>query len=307
MVQAPSRAATAKGGRIQRLEKPELVRLPLALFMYLVVTWFPIILSCGLLFAWELGTGQDMPIWQLAVFLVVLRQINVFTLSTLFHRSYSHRQFDYHPWVEHPMRVWNWFWCGTGGRAWSILHRWHHAAADSEDDPHSPTKTGGSLRNITAQTFKAYQECLHNPEKYKKFEYKLPDDRFEDFVRWLEGKKIWGLVIFRIPLMVGLLSFFMPLAAAFLILPGVLGSVWFSTVIVVNGLCHTMGYRVMGTGDTSTNLFPVDIIGWGEALHHNHHYRQGKANLAIAEYEWDPGYFVLNMLSKVGIVRNLKH
>ena len=32
--------------------------------------------------------------------------------------------------------------------------------------------------------------------------------------------------------------------------------------------------QVMDNGDTSTNLFPIDILGWGEALHHNHHYQQ---------------------------------
>jgi stearoyl-CoA desaturase (delta-9 desaturase) len=89
-------------------------------------------------------------------------------------------------------------------------------------------------------------------------------------------------------------------------LPGIVGSVWFSTVIVVNGLCHTMGYRVMSGDDTSTNLFPVDFIGWGEALHHNHHHRPGRANLAVTSFELDPGFWTLWLLSKVGVVRNLK-
>ncbi len=274
--------------------------------MYAVVTWVPIAVSVASMVAWQHWSGQELPIWQLAVFLVVLRQVNVFTLSSLFHRSYSHRQFDYHPLVEHPMRVWNWLWVGTGGRAWAILHRWHHAKVDTDDDPHSPTKTGGSLLNVTTQTFRSYQECLHHPERYRKYERGLPNDGFERFVRWLEAKGVFGLVLVRLPLLVAILCLFMPPAAAILCLPGIVGSVWFSTVIVVNGLCHTMGYRVMRGEDTSTNLFPVDIIGWGEALHHNHHHRPGRANLAIAEFEIDPGYWTLWGLSKIGIVRNLR-
>lgn len=289
-----------------RLERIQMVRLPLAMFNYLVMTWFPIMLSAGLMFLWNLATGAELPILKLALILVVLRQINVFTLSTLHHRMYSHRQFEYHPIIEHPMRVWNWLWVGTGGRAWATLHRWHHAAADTEDDPHSPTKTGGNIWNVTRQTFKSYQYCLHNPEKFKRFHYKLPDDKFEDVVGWLEAKGVWGLVIVRIPLMLLILSPVFTLPGAVLALPGVMGSVWFSTVIVVNGLCHIMGYRVMDSGDTSTNLFPIDILGWGEALHHNHHYQQGRANLAIAAFEFDPGHAVLWGLSKVGLVRNLK-
>ena len=292
--------ATAQLARIQT------VRMPLAMFCYGVLVWVPIAISALLMVAWQAVTGQKLPIVGVVVFLIVLRQVNIFTLSTLFHRSYSHRQFTYHPWVEHPMRVWNWLWCGTGGRAWSILHRWHHASGDTEHDPHSPTKEGGSLWNVTRQTFRSYQECLHNPEQYKKFEYKLPDDRFEDFVRWLEKKGLWGIVVFRLPIVMAIMSLFMPLPAAVLSIPGIVGSVWFSTVIVVNGLCHVMGYRVMDSGDTSTNLFPIDFLGWGEALHHNHHFNQGKANLAIRGFEFDPGYWTLYALSKVGVVRDLK-
>jgi fatty-acid desaturase len=62
----------------------------------------------------------------------------------------------------------------------------------------------------------------------------------------------------------------------------------------------------MDSGDTSTNLFPIDFFGWGEALHHNHHYQQGQANMAIAWFEWDPGFWMLWLFSKVGIVRNLR-
>ncbi len=289
-----------------RLAQPRFRKMNWALFNYFIVMWLPIAISTTLLGIYGWASGTDVHLVRFVVFLLVLRQFNIFTLSTLFHRSYSHRQFDYHPVLEHPMRVWNWVWAGTGGRAWSILHRWHHAAADTEEDPHSPTKVGGSLKNITAQTFKSYQVCLHDPERFRRFEYKLPDDRFEHFVRWLEAKGIWGLVVVRIPLILLIMVPIIGWPGAVAGLPAIMGSVWFSTVIIVNGLCHTMGYQVMDSGDTSTNLFPVDLFGWGEALHHNHHHKQGRANYAIARYEWDPGYWTLWCLSKVGLVRNLK-
>jgi stearoyl-CoA desaturase (delta-9 desaturase) len=289
-----------------RLEQVRTQNIPMALFCYFVLMWVPITISAGFMAIWNEVGSAGINIAQCVIFMLVLRQLNVFTLSTLFHRSYSHRQFDYHPILEHPMRVWNWVWVGTGGRAWSILHRWHHAAADTENDPHSPTKTGGSIWNITQQTFKSYQECLHHPEKYRKFEYKLPDDKFEHFVRYLESKGVWGLIIVRLPLVFAIMIPFIGWQGAICALPGIMGSVWFSTVIIVNGLCHEIGYQVMDSGDTSTNLFPIDIFGWGEALHHNHHYQQGRANMAIASFEWDPGYAALWCLSKVGLVRNLK-
>lgn len=294
--------------RAALMEKPQTTKVGWALFNYFGLTWAPIGVSMCLYAAYGFATGTDMPLLLLLAFQLLARQFNVFTISTLFHRSYSHAQFYYHPVIEQPMRVWNWLFMGTGGRAWAILHRWHHADVDTENDPHSPTKTGGSVWNITAQTFKSYQECLHNPEKYKRFEKDLPDDRFEHFVRWLEGKGVPGLVLFRIPLVLAILSllpFLNPVTAA-LSLPGIMGSVWFSTVIMVNGLCHTMGYRNWDGEDTSTNLFPIDFFGWGEALHHNHHHSQRKANLADRPWEFDSGFWVLWMLSKVGLVRDLR-
>jgi stearoyl-CoA desaturase (Delta-9 desaturase) len=288
------------------LDQVETVHLPFAIFAYWGLTLLPILVSTGLFFVYEIISGHDLAIGSLVLFMVVLRQINVFTLSSLFHRSYSHRQFDYHPWVEHPLRLWNWVWMGTGGRAWAILHRWHHHRTDTPEDPHSPTKEGGSLWNVAWQTGKSYQECLHHSERFRRYEKNLPNDWLEHAIRRLEARGIFGLVVVRIPLMIGILVFFMPWQAALLALPGVMGSVFFSTVITVNGFCHLVGYRTTSGAGTSTNLFPVDLLGWGEALHHNHHHRPGRANTAIKAWEWDPGYAVLWLLSKVGLVRNLR-
>jgi stearoyl-CoA desaturase (delta-9 desaturase) len=298
-----------------RLAKPQFIRMGLASFSYLVVNWFPIAISCSLFAAWNAATGAQIPVFELTVFLLIFRQINIFTISSLFHRCYSHRQFDYHPTVEYWMRRWNWLWMGTGGRAWATLHRWHHAEADSDSDPHSPTKAGGSLWNITAQTARGYTKCIHEPEAFAKYSKGLPDDRFEDFVRWFESRGFWMLALSRVPVVAGVLfaafvALGLPhaiaLPAALFCLPGIMGSAWYSTVIVVNGLCHLIGYRIWDNDDTSTNLFPIDFFGWGEALHHNHHERQSRANLGHARWEFDAGFWMLWLLSQVGIVRNLR-
>jgi stearoyl-CoA desaturase (delta-9 desaturase) len=287
-------------------DQVEWVNPSLAIFLYAFMTLFPVLFSTALVWLYVAVTGAQVSVLWIFIFMMVLRQINVFTLSTLYHRQYSHQQFEYHPVLEQILRVWNWTWMGTGGRAWAILHRWHHHKTDTEEDPHSPTKEGGSVWNIMQQTARSYQHCLHHPELYRRYEGKLPDDALEHAIRRIEGLGFKGLVGVRIPLMIAILWLFLPLPVAVLCLPGVMGSVYFSTVIVVNGLCHTIGYRTTSGAGTATNLFPVDVWGWGEALHHNHHYRPGHANNAMLSWEWDPGYAVLWMLSKVGLVRNLR-
>ncbi len=291
-----------------RLERPTFHNLGLATFCYLVLTWVPVMISVGLFAGWNAVMGANLPLFELTIFLLVFRQINVFTVSTLFHRSYSHKQFDYHPAVERFLRLWNWVWLGTGGRTWATMHRWHHALSDTDHDPHSPTKAGGSLWNITQQTAQSYQLCLHHPDDYTKYSGSLPDDRFERFVQFWESKGFMGLVASRVPV-VTLTLWALPgisLPVAIMSLPSIMGSAWYSTVMMVNGLCHVVGYRIWDNGNTATNLFPVDFFGWGEALHHNHHERQSRANLAHAKWEFDPGYWALWLLSQVGIVRNLR-
>lgn len=291
-----------------RLARPEFRNMGMALFCYLVLMWVPVAISVSMFATWNAVMGASLPLFELTIFLIIFRQVNVFTVSSLFHRSYSHRQFDYHPVVEHAVRVWNWIWLGTGGNTWATMHRWHHAMSDTEEDPHSPTKDGGSLWNITKQTARSYQLCLHHPERYEKYSKRLPDDRFEDFVRFFESKGFLGLVASRLPI-VTLALWALPyisLPVAIMALPSIIGSAWYSTVMLVNGFCHAVGYRIWDTDDTATNLFPIDFFGWGEALHHNHHERQGRANMGHAKWEFDPGFWMLWLLSHVGIVRNLK-
>ena len=84
------------------------------------------------------------------------------------------------------------------------------------------------------------------------------------------------------------------------------GFVTWVPIMVSALLMVGMGYRLVAGSGTSTNVFPIDFIGWGEALHHNHHHRPGRANLAIADFEFDPGFWTLWLLSKVGIVRDLR-
>ena len=80
-----------------RLDSIKTQNIPMALFCYFIVMWVPITISAGFMAIWnELGAA-GINIAQCVIFMLIMRQLNVFTLSTLFHRSYSHRQFDYHP------------------------------------------------------------------------------------------------------------------------------------------------------------------------------------------------------------------
>jgi fatty-acid desaturase len=96
------------------------------------------------------------------------------------------------------------------------------------------------------------------------------------------------------------------LAAALASLPAITGSVAAGTVLVINGLGHTVGYRSHDTRDTSHNIVAFDWLGMGEALHNNHHAFPGSARLARAPGELDLGWLSLRALKRVGLVTALK-
>ncbi|MEO0601394.1 MAG: hypothetical protein AAF211_08165, partial [Myxococcota bacterium] len=74
------------------LPRVEWVRPWLALFLYAFMTVFPVLFSTALVALYVVVTGAEVSILYIFVFMMVLRQVNVFTLSTLYHRSYSHQQ-----------------------------------------------------------------------------------------------------------------------------------------------------------------------------------------------------------------------
>ena len=80
---------------------------------------------------------------------------------------------------------------------------------------------------------------------------------------------------------------------------------WHGTFLV-NSLAHVVGSRRYVTSDTSRNSFLIALLTNGEGWHNNHHHYQASARQSFRWYEWDPSFYVLWLLSKVGIVRDLK-
>ncbi|MFB6372205.1 MAG: hypothetical protein ABEN55_03610 [Bradymonadaceae bacterium] len=220
----------------------------LAVPAYYSVTFAPFAVIAGLLRAVEWAAGAAIPVlWTLGV-LFVLRQINVFVLSTLYHRTASHAQLTFHPRLEWELRVWGWLFL---------------------------------------------------------------DDGLEEFIG-REEHRFFGVLGLRFPLLVTAsaavfslgvgLEAGAALLAALAILPGLTGAALSSTIYIINGLAHVVGYRRFDTDDTSRNLLRKDLLAWGKTLHHNHHARPGRVDPAVGSDERDAGYAALKQLERIGWV-----
>ena len=103
-------------------------------------------------------------------------------------------------------------------------------------------------------------------------------------------------------------------AACFLIAgwPGlVVGFLW-STVLVyhatfcINSLAHVSGRKRYVTGDDSRNNWFLAIFTMGEGWHNNHHAYQSSVRQGFRWWEYDATFYVLKLLSWLGIVWDLK-
>lgn len=82
------------------------------------------------------------------------------------------------------------------------------------------------------------------------------------------------------------------------------GGHWF-----IGYFAHNLGERtwqVEGAAVQGHNIRLAGFLSMGEAWHNNHHAYPGSAMLGLYKDEPDPGWWVLNALRNLGLVRNIK-
>jgi len=229
------------------------------------------------------------------IYTLVMVQITIACVTLYLHRSQSHRAVQFHPVVAHFMRFWLWLTTGMVTREWVAVHRKHHQASDTVEDPHSP-KVYGIWRVMFAGAF-LYVKAKSNRELVEKLGVGTPND-------WIERKLYTPHNALGILLMLVInLVLFGPVG---IVIWGV-QMLWipFWAAGVVNGLCHWWGYRNTDTKDTSRNLWPWAFWIGGEELHNNHHADGASANFRRRKWEFDIGWMYIKILKffKLATVR----
>ncbi|RSZ38183.1 MULTISPECIES: acyl-CoA desaturase [unclassified Variovorax] len=67
-----------------------------------------------------------------------------------------------------------------------------------------------------------------------------------------------------------------------------------------------MNYEVRGAAVQGRNIPWTSLLTMGESWHNNHHAFPGSARLGLAPGEWDPGWWMLRLLERVGLVWDLR-
>ena len=223
---------------------------------------------------------------HIILYTLVMVQLTIACVTLYLHRSQTHRAVQFHPVVNHVMRLWLWFTTGMVTRQWVAIHRKHHQRSDQEGDPHSP-QIYGIWRVLFGGAF-LYHSASKDTAMVDLLSKDCPND-------WIERNLYSAHSRLGILLMLVIdLVLFGPWG---LVVWGI-QMIWipFWAAGVVNGLSHWWGYRNVETPDTSRNLIPWAFWIGGEELHSNHHADGANAKFSQRWWEFDIGWMYICIL-----------
>lgn len=220
------------------------------------------------------------------IFTLIVTQITIACVTLYLHRSQAHKAVTFHPVVTHFMRFWLWLTTGMVTKEWVAIHRKHHQASDTPEDPHSP-----QIYGIWCVLFGGaflYVKASKDTNMIKKLGVGTPNDWIENNI--YSKYPSLGIAIMAV---IDVLLF----GWTGLIVWGI-QMIWipFWAAGVINGLAHWVGYRNYDVKDTSRNLTPIAIWIGGEELHNNHHGDGAGAKFSKKWYEFDIGWMYIKIL-----------
>lgn len=214
----------------------------------------------------------------------------MFFITAGYHRYFSHKSYRLN-------RFWQFVLAFGGGMAvqkgvlwWAGHHRNHHRYSDTERDIHSPMKGFWWSHVGWILCDKFNDTDLDSIKDFAKY----PELRFLNKHDWIPPWTL-GVTCYLVGGWPGLFVGFF--------LSNVL--LWNAT-FTVNSLAHVFGRRRYETTDTSRNSLLIALITGGEGWHNNHHHYQASARQGFFWWEVDLTYYMLKLLSFVGIVKGLK-
>ena len=234
------------------------------------------------------------------IFFVSHWYLSLFTQTFFLHRYAAHKMFTMGPKTE---KFFYWLTFVFQGSsflspyAYGVMHRLHHAFADTEKDPHSP-QFSSNLFTMMWSTKDFYTSIVKRKDSIEaKFKKNVP--------HWEFMEKLGDSWASRLGWAIAYVAFYFYFADSywvFLLLPihFLMGPVH---GVIINWFAHKYGYRNYEVDDTARNLLPVDVLMMGESYHNNHHKFGGRANFGIKWHEFDPTYPIILLLNKLRLIK----
>jgi stearoyl-CoA desaturase (delta-9 desaturase) len=229
--------------------------------------------------------------WSAIALCAATYAVRMFAITGGYHRYFAHRSYRTSRVFQFVLAALACSAVQRGPLWWAGHHRHHHRHSDQEADVHSPEREGFWWSHLGWVLSRRY-----DPTRL---------DVIQDFARYPELRVLnhWYAAS-------GVL-----LALGCLFAMGSQGLVWgffISTVLLfhatfaINSLCHMFGKVRYKTTDASRNSAVLALLTLGEGWHNNHHYYATSTRMGFFWWEIDITYYVLKLLSLVGLVWDLK-
>ena len=236
----------------------------------------------------------------IACFFIAHWYLSLFFQTFFLHRYAAHHAFTMSKRTEKVFYFLTWFFQGSNYLSpygYGVMHRMHHAYADTENDPHSPTYDE-TIWNMMWKTKTIYSDITNRKIVVdKRFTDGVPDwTAFDNFARSWPSRLFWAIVYTSVYVIYAPSPWFFLLLPIHFLMSPIHGA-------IINWFAHKYGYRNFEVRDTSKNFLPVDFLMMGESYHNNHHKNGGSANFGgIRWHEIDPTYVVIRVLSLCGVI-----
>ncbi len=230
-----------------------------------------------------------------------------FFITGYYHRCLSHGSYKLHPAVEAVFAFIGTTAAQKGPVWWAAHHKDHHKDSDGPGDPHSPQDgfLWSHMGWISSPIHSRTRTENFRPQRLTPQLVWL--DKHDALGPWTLGSICFlavavlhahaGVVAFLLGGLAGLAMFF----ASTLVL-------WHST-FVVNSLTHLpkLGRKpYVLPNDNSRNSTIAAVLTGGEGHHRNHHRFQWSARIANHWWQWDPAWYVIWTLGKLGIAKSIR-
>jgi len=237
-------------------------------------------------------------------FAAVFFLARMFAITGFYHRYFAHKTFKAGRVTQFLFGLLGASAAQRGPLWWAAHHRHHHQHSDSEKDLHSPRHGGFWWSHIGWFTCDA---GFAMDERRVKDWMRFPElrfvNRFDSIVPALAAASVYGvgeLLAATAPqlgtngLQLLVWGFFISTVALF------------HATVSINSLSHVWGKRRFATPDDSRNNGWLALITLGEGWHNNHHRWPQTVRQGFRWYEIDLTWYGLWILSKLGIIWDMK-
>ncbi|HEU4660486.1 MAG TPA: fatty acid desaturase [Pseudolabrys sp.] len=229
--------------------------------------------------------------WTAVAIGITLYWLRIFAIGAGYHRYFSHRAYSTSRVFQFILAVLSQSTAQKSVLWWACKHRHHHLHSDTEHDIHSPRHKGFIYSHVGWIFSRKHDQADLN---------KVADLARYPELMWLHKHELVPAAV--LALICFLLGGW----------PGLVVGFFWSTVLVyhatfcINSLAHVHGRKRYVTGDDSRNNWLLAVFTMGEGWHNNHHACQSSVRQGFRWWEIDCTFYLLKLLSFLGIVWNLK-